>query len=217
MLTTAEGLAAWFGTDADIDLVVGGERTVAWGDGAPMEAIVDEIDPPTLLRLVYVVDGVEMGAEEWVLSAESGTTRLTLIHSMPDDDVDDWEGFYGDIRRGWRLFMASLTHALERAAVPTRHSQCRYVPAPGSREDVFSDILGALGPVLGDDPQAVPAPFRDMDVVLVDPPHSLLLVAPDRSLLVDVEGSGADQVIYLQAATHGGNDEWPREVLGLIG
>jgi hypothetical protein len=46
-----------------------------------------------------------------------------------------------------------------------------------------------------------------LTAVLETAPHSLLLAAPDRTLLLDAEGAGDAQVLYVQAATTGdGND-----------
>lgn len=218
MLTTAEGLASWFGTRARIDLRVGGDVEVGWGPAAgpedgPGDAIASRItalDPHRRLRLAYLADGQEVGAEEWLVATHGTMTRLTLVHSMPDDGVEDWEGFYGDMRRGWRLFLASLRHALESAATPLRTAECRSLPLPGDRGPTWADLTAAVA--LDHDRATAPL-VADMEVVLADPPHSLLLASPTRTLLADLEGSGDQQVLYLQAAVHGGSPAWTTAVL----
>lgn len=214
MLTTAEGLASWFGTRARIDLRVGGDVEVGWGpDDGPGDVIASRItalDPHRRLRLAYLADGEEVGAEEWLVSTHGSTTRLTLVHSMPDDGAEDWEGFYGDIRRGWRLFLASLRHALESAASPLRTATSRSLPTPGPRWPIWADLTTVVG--LEDDHPTAPL-LADMEVVLADPPNSLLLASPTRTLLCDVEGQGDQQVVYLQAAVHAGQPDWPTAVL----
>lgn len=209
LLTTAEGLASWFGTTARIDLRVHGERTVAWGDEIELSGRVDEVDPPSRLRIVYEADGREVGAEEWLIATTGTTTRVTLVNSMVDDDVEDWEGFYGDIRRGWRLFLASMEYCLDGAGTPSRTVECRHIPAPGTRQEVWGLVSGVL--------TARPDLVAGMRPVVVDPPHSRLFAGSGRSLLLDIEGAGSDRVLYAQAARHDGADLWITDVLDAVG
>lgn len=205
-LTTAEGLAGWFGTRAEIDLRVGGDRVVGWGPGVEIRGRIDAIDPARRLRVVYVAGDEEAGAEEWLITVDGTTTCLTLIHSMPDAGIDDWEGWYGDMRRGWRLFLASLRHGLEDASAPNRTVRCRNLPAPGPR-DAIRTRLDAWR-------SEAPPELERLAPLLDDPPHSLLLASADRTLLVDIEGTGDGQVVYVQAATHGADAEaWVDQVL----
>lgn len=208
-LTTSEGLASWFGTRAEIDLRIEGERVVGWGDGAEMSGRITDIDPPHRLRMVYTTEGEGTGAEEWLITSDGTTTRLTLINSFSDDDIDDWEEFFGDIRRGWRLFLASLRHGLEHANSSTRQVDCRYWPAEGPRDSIWQQVESILA--------AEFATTEGMTPTLIDRPHSRLLTSPDRSLLIDIEGTGEHQVLYVQVATHEGPEQWRRDVLDLIG
>ncbi|MGD2042384.1 MAG: SRPBCC domain-containing protein [Acidimicrobiia bacterium] len=204
MLTTSEGIASWFGTRAQIDLRVDGERIVGWGDRTELSGRITELAPGRRLKLIYLADGEETGAEEWLVSTEGGVTRLTLICSMSDEGTDDWEGFFGDIRRGWRLFMTSMRFGLEEATTPDRVVDCVAIPAPGPREAIWEKLQAAL-----DSAEMV----GELKPALLIPPHSRLLVAPDRTLLLDIEGSGPGQVLYAQAATHDGPEEWRRQAL----
>ncbi len=205
-LTTAEGLASWFGTRAEIDLRIGGERVIGWGDSAEMTGVIAEMEPQQRIRIVYTTAGEETGAEEWLITAGQGTVRLTLIQSMSDDGIDDWEGFFGDIRRGWRLFLESMRYALESAGTPNREVDSLAIPAPIDRKDVWERVEKAL---------AGSSLVADLQPALLIPPHSRLLVSADRSLLLDVEGSGEGRVLYAQAATHDGPPEWRRQALDL--
>lgn len=206
MLTTEEGLRSWFGTRATIDLRIDGERLVGWGDQQEMVGRIEALDPPRRLVVTYTAGG-ETGAEEWLISREGGTTRLTLIHSLTVEGADDWEGFYGDIRRGWRLFLTSMKHALEEANSPIRQVDCVVIPAT-DRESGWRGIQDAVAAASG--------LTGDMVATITDPPHSLLLTASDRTLLIDQEGSGDNRVFYVQAATHHGPSAWRDDVLGRL-
>lgn len=208
MLTTGEGLAAWYGTDASVDLVPGGEVRIAWGDGESAAAFVDEVVPPRRLRLVYQYGDDTTGAEEWLLEHDRGVTHVRLIHALPDPGTDDWEGYYGDYRRGWRLFLRSLRFALEDAPIPYRRADARFVPAPAGRAASWVDLLVRVAGrdhVAAGDRLEFPT-GEGADVLLVDAPHSLLLGLDSASLLADHEGAGEGLVLYLQAATHGADD-----------
>lgn len=207
-LTTVEGLTSWFGTMASIELRIDGERVVGWGEAAEMAARITDIEPQHRLRVVYMAEGEGTGAEEWLITSDDKTTRLTLINSFDDDEIDDWEGFFGDIRRGWRLFLASLQHGLEAAAKPDRDVECTFLPAPGPREAVWEEVEAIL--------DRSPEVAEGLHPVVMDPPHSRLLVDRHRTLLIDVEGSAENQVLYIQASTHDGSSKWRRETVATI-
>ncbi len=209
-LTTPEGLASWFGTKGEIDLRIGGVRTVGWGDEMEYPATITDLEPERRIRLVYLVDGEETGAEEWLIESSGGVVRLTLIQSMSDEGIDDWDGYFGDLRRGWQLFMTSMRHALTGARVPDRRVECRFIPAPWDAEETWDRLESVL----------TGSPLVDgLEPALLMPPHSRLLVADDRTLLLDVEGGGDDRVLYAQAATHdrdGAHDDgWRGRALDL--
>lgn len=81
---------------------------------------------------------------------------------------------------------------------------------------------GASGkrvPAIWDDTERELAESPDvtngMYPILVDPPHSRLFGTRDRTLLIDVEGSGEHQVLCIQASTHGEPEEWRKQAIGL--
>lgn len=214
LIATGEGRAAWFGTEASIELVEGGASRVSWDGQQPIEAVVDTVEPGRRLRLVYAAEGEELGAEEYLLSHADGVTHVRLIQSLPPG-AEEWEGFYGDLERGWRLFLASLVFAAEDAVTAHRIAQCRFVPAPAGRAATWSALcerLGLADPSTGD---VVDVPLLPAATVrLVDAPHTLLLAAPDRTAVVDLEGSADGLVCYAQAATHGTDDlSWRERML----
>ena len=213
LLTTAEGLTAWFGTEASVDLRVGGAIEIGWGSSERIVGEVAEIEPLRRLRIAYVHDGEEVGGEEWLLSRDDGVTLLRLVHSLPDPGVDDWDGWYGDFRRGWRLFLTSLRYAAELDVDPGRTAISAYVPAPAGREATWAAVVAEL--------RERPPGAGYVDEI-DDPPHQLVLAGPASTVVCDHEGSGDGLVAYLQVASHGpGRDgeeasRWRDELLNRL-
>lgn len=212
MLTTGRGLSAWFGVDAQVDLRPGGRVRVSWGEEV-VETSIADLEDRRRLRVVYDT-GPGAGAEEWLLEHDDGVTRLRLVHTLPDPGVEDWDDWYGDFRRGWRLFLASLRWALEDAPSPWRQAACRRLPV-ATRRRGWSLVCRRLGlpedPTVGDPVGAVGR------IRLVDPPHSLLVAGDTRTLLCDLEGDGDALVVYVQAAVHGDDDpSWRAAVLDRV-
>lgn len=205
MLTTPEGLAAWYGTDAATEGDHPGAHVrVSWGDVDQRGRVADS-DPPHRLVVTWRDDsGEATGAEEWLLHHDAGVTHVRVVHSLPDPGVDDWDRWYGDYRRGWRLFLASLHHALAGAAVPQRTARARFVPVP-DRATGWRRAVEALhvpeAPRPGDRSDGPPLPGAR--ILVADRPHTLLLADAHHTVAVDAEGAGADLVLYVQAATHG--------------
>lgn len=194
LLTTAEGLAAWFGTEASIELRVGGAIEIGWGTDERIVGEISEIDAGRRLRVSYVHYGEEIGGEEWLLSHADGVTRVRLIHSLPDPGVEDWDDYYGDYRRGWRMFLTSLRFAAQVAGGPARSVVSRYVPAPAGREATWA----ALAAELDQRP-----PGTGFGTEISDPPHQLVLSGSTGTVVCDLEGGGDGLVCYLQVASHG--------------
>ncbi|MEO1061231.1 MAG: SRPBCC domain-containing protein [Actinomycetota bacterium] len=213
LLTTAEGLTAWFGTESSIDLRLGGGVEIGWGGDERIVGEIGALEAPHRLRVAYVEHGEEVGAEEWLLSHDDGVTHVRLIHSMPDPGVDDWEGFYGDYRRGWRLFLTSLRFAAELGGDPRRAVDSRYVPAPAGREATWASCAAEL---------AANPPGADHVELVADRPHQLVLADETSTVLFDLEGGGEGLVCYVQVASHGSerDDEqaarWRSEVLSRL-
>lgn len=97
-LTTAEGLAAWFGNAATIDLRVGGVGRLTWDESHATDLRVERLDEPTseghgvfgfTWRLVELPeDDQRRTYVEFTLEPVGGGTRLTVVESgfaqLPD-------------------------------------------------------------------------------------------------------------------------------------
>jgi len=57
-LTTAEGLAAWFGEEADIDLRPGGAARMSWASGYSVEMRVERVEEPTVFGFTWPIHGL---------------------------------------------------------------------------------------------------------------------------------------------------------------
>ena len=85
-LTTAEGLAAWFGNEAEIDLHAGGSARMRWTDGPCVEMRVERVEQPTVFGFTWPVYGLPKEDPrrtyvEFTLEPTSAGTRLTVVES----------------------------------------------------------------------------------------------------------------------------------------
>ena len=57
-LTTAEGLSAWFGKDAKIDLRPGGSASMRWDGGHTADMRVERVEEPTVFGFTWHIFGL---------------------------------------------------------------------------------------------------------------------------------------------------------------
>ena len=93
-LTPAEGLAAWFGQEAAIDLRPGGAARLAWEGGHVAELRVERVEAPSVFGYTWRVDGVPEDDPrrtyvEFTLEPTATGTRLRVVESgfaqLPDE------------------------------------------------------------------------------------------------------------------------------------
>jgi uncharacterized protein YndB with AHSA1/START domain len=94
-LTTAEGLAAWFGDEATIDLRPGGAATMKWNEeGFTAEMRVERVEEPTVLGFTWPIFGLPADDPrrtyiEFTLEPAGVGTRLTVVETgfaqLPED------------------------------------------------------------------------------------------------------------------------------------
>src|SRR4051794_11269952 len=86
-LTTAEGLAAWFGDRAEIDLRPGGVGTLAWTtQGHRQDLRVERVEEPTAFGFTWRIDGLpdddpRRTYVEFTLESIPTGTRLHLVET----------------------------------------------------------------------------------------------------------------------------------------
>ena len=85
-LTTAEGLAAWFGEEADIDLRPGGAARMKWANGYSVEMRVERVEEPTVFGFTWQIeelpdDDPRRTYVEFTLEPAGAGTRLTVVET----------------------------------------------------------------------------------------------------------------------------------------
>jgi len=85
-LTTAAGLAAWFGDEAAIDLRPGGRAELRWAGGPTAELRVERVEEPAVFGFTWPIYGLPGGDPrrtyvEFTLEAAGAGTRLTVAES----------------------------------------------------------------------------------------------------------------------------------------
>jgi uncharacterized protein YndB with AHSA1/START domain len=121
-LTTAEGLAGWFGDKATIDLRPGGSAQVTWTGERTAEMRVERVEEPTVFGFTWDIYGLPEGDPrrtyvEFTLEPLGAGTRLTVVESgfaqLPDDGHH--AAFDGNTR-GWARELGDLVDYLDAAA-----------------------------------------------------------------------------------------------------
>jgi len=121
-LTTAEGLSAWFGQDAKIDLRPGGSASMRWDSGHTAEMRVERVEEGTVFAFTWHIYGLPEDDPrrtyvEFTLEPADAGTRLTVVESgfaqLPEDAHDT---AYGGNTEGWASELGELVDYLDAAA-----------------------------------------------------------------------------------------------------
>ncbi|MBO0825557.1 MAG: SRPBCC domain-containing protein [Actinobacteria bacterium] len=121
-LTTAEGLSAWFGQQATIDLRPGGSARMKWDSGHVANMRVERVEEPTVFGFTWGIFGLadddpRRTYVEFTLEPSGGGTRLTVVESgfaqLPDDAYRT--AYDGNIR-GWASELGELVEYLDASA-----------------------------------------------------------------------------------------------------
>jgi uncharacterized protein YndB with AHSA1/START domain len=120
-LTTAEGLAAWFGNEAGIDLRPGGAAWMKWADGATADMRVERVEEPSVFGFTWHIYGLPEDDPrrtyvEFTLEPTGTGTRLTVVESgfaqLPEDA---YRKAYDGNRQGWMSELGELAAYLDAA------------------------------------------------------------------------------------------------------
>ena len=121
-LTTAEGLAAWFGNEATIDLRPGGAARMRWTEeGFTAQMRVERVEEPRVFGFTWGINGLPEGDPrrtyvEFALESADQGTRLTVTESgfaqLPEDA---YHKAYGGNAEGWAKELGELAAYLDGA------------------------------------------------------------------------------------------------------
>lgn len=121
-LTTAEGLGAWFGNQATIDLRPGGAARMTWDSGDEADMRVERVEEPTVFGFTWHIYGLPHDDPrrtyvEFTLEPVGSGTRLTVVETgfaqLPEDAHDK---AYGGNTGGWEHELGELVDYLDATA-----------------------------------------------------------------------------------------------------
>jgi uncharacterized protein YndB with AHSA1/START domain len=121
-LTTAEGLSAWFGKDATIDLCPGGVARVTGDSGRTYELRVERVEEPTVFGYTWPIHGLPEGDPrrtyvEFTLEPSVTGTRVTVVESgFAQLAKDAHRTTYDGHTEGWATKLAGLADYVVAAA-----------------------------------------------------------------------------------------------------
>jgi len=120
-LTTAEGLAAWFGDEVTIDLRPGGTARMTWTSGFTADMRVERVEEPAVFGFTWHIYGLPEDDPrrtyvEFTLEPAGTGTRLTVVESgfaqLPDDA---YRKAYDGNSDGWAKELGELVAYLDAA------------------------------------------------------------------------------------------------------
>ena len=121
-LTTAEGLAAWFGDEAAIELRPGGTAWMRWAnEGFTAHMRVERVEEPAVFGFTWPIYGLPEDDPrrtyvEFTLEPAGTGTRLTVVESgfaqLPEDA---YHKAYDGNTEGWAKELAELVDYLDAA------------------------------------------------------------------------------------------------------
>jgi uncharacterized protein YndB with AHSA1/START domain len=120
-LTTAEGLSAWFGQEASIDLRPGGSAGMKWDNGHTADMRVERVEEPTVFGFTWHIYGLSEDDPrrtyvEFTLEPAAAGTRLTMVESgfaqLPEDA---YRTAYDGNAQGWASELGELVAYLDAA------------------------------------------------------------------------------------------------------
>jgi uncharacterized protein YndB with AHSA1/START domain len=121
-LTTAEGLSAWFGDEATIDLRPGGAAQMSWAEeGVTARMRVERVEEPRVFGFTWDIFGLPEDDPrrtyvEFTLEPVGSGTRLTVVESgFAQLPADVYRKAYDGNTEGWAKELGELAAYLDAA------------------------------------------------------------------------------------------------------
>lgn len=223
-LTDAEEVIRWYAPQAEVSAEEGGRYWVSWGEGMDGWSRITSFEPARHLALTHAWEGADTLdppiIDEYHLESDGERTVVRLTQSgIPD--TAEWDDFYEDTNRGWRMFLAGLRHYLERHLGTPRESVSFMHPVTGDVDQAWQKLIGPEGLAAEGSLEAVTVGERrslttafgqDLAVEIVqhEPPMTLSMTIDnlqDSLLALDFERMGGKTFLYANLSTFGVGDE----------
>jgi uncharacterized protein YndB with AHSA1/START domain len=120
-LTTAAGLAAWFGDQATIDLRPGGAGRLTWDSGESVDLRVERVEEPAVFGFTWHIYGLldddpRRTYVEFTLEPAAAGTRLRVVETgFAQLPGDAYRKAYGANTEGWARELGELVSYLNAA------------------------------------------------------------------------------------------------------
>ena len=120
-LTTADGLASWFGNQAGIELQPGGEAWMTWDHGFSVDMRVERVHEPEVFGFTWPIFGLAKEDPrrtyvEFTLEPTPTGTRLTVVETgFAQLPPDAFRSAYDGNADGWASELAELVSYLDTA------------------------------------------------------------------------------------------------------
>jgi uncharacterized protein YndB with AHSA1/START domain len=120
-LTTAEGLSAWFGEKASIDLRPGGAATMTFAGGMTVDMRVERVESPTVFAYTWRLPDLpeedpRRTYVEFTLEPDDGGTLLRVIETgFAQLPVDTRRETFESHSAGWARELAELAEHVDGA------------------------------------------------------------------------------------------------------
>jgi uncharacterized protein YndB with AHSA1/START domain len=121
-LTTPDGLSAWFGQEATIDLRPGGSASMKFGSGHVAQMRVERVEEPTVFGYTWHIYGLpdddpRRTYVEFTLEPAGAGTRLTVVETgFAQLSGDAYSTAYNGNTQGWASELGELVDYLDAAA-----------------------------------------------------------------------------------------------------
>jgi uncharacterized protein YndB with AHSA1/START domain len=118
-LTTAEGLSAWFGERASIDLRPGGAATLTFAGGVTVDMRIERVEEPTVFAYTWRLPDLpeedpRRTCVEFTLDPAGEGTVLRVVESgFAQLPLDTRRETYDSHREGWTRELAELVEHLD--------------------------------------------------------------------------------------------------------